>query len=86
MGWLACTIQLFGVTLYGVTGVVDLPGVLSSLENWQKLGAFWVPQVVAALCFLIASLMFMLETQEKWWRLEPLVLGWWVGLWATIGE
>lgn len=85
IGWLACTIQLFGVTLYGITGVVDLPGVLSSLENWQKLGAFWVPQVVAALCFLIASLMFMLETQEKWWRLEPFVLGWWVGVWATIG-
>lgn len=86
MGWLACTIQLFGVTLYGVTGVVDLPGVLSSLQDWQKLGAFWVPQVVAALCFLIASIMFMLETQEKWWRPEPAVLGWWVGLWATIGS
>lgn len=86
IGWLACTIQLFGVTLYGVTGIVDLPGVLSSLENWQKMGAFWVPQVVAALCFLIASLMFMLETQEKWWKLEPFVLGWWVGVWATIGE
>jgi hypothetical protein len=86
IGWLACTIQLFGVTLYGITGVVNLPGVLSSLEDWQKLGAFWVPQVVAALCFLIASLMFMLETQEAWWKLEPFVLGWWVGVWATIGK
>jgi hypothetical protein len=65
MGYLACTIQLFGVTLYGVTGIVVLPGILSSLAPWQKLGAFWVPQVVAAACFLIASLMFMLETQVR---------------------
>ena len=86
IGWLACTIQLFGVTLYGITAVVILPGILTSLKPWQELGAFWVPQVVAALCFLIASLMFMFETQEKWWKPEPKVLGWWIGVWSTAGS
>ncbi|KAF7190923.1 hypothetical protein HII31_08082 [Pseudocercospora fuligena] len=86
IGYLACAIQLFGVTLYGVTAIVVLPGILDSLEWWQELGAYWYPQVVAAACFLIASLMFMLETQEKWYKPEPQVLGWWVGAWATVGS
>ncbi|EME80961.1 uncharacterized protein MYCFIDRAFT_26072 [Pseudocercospora fijiensis CIRAD86] len=86
IGYLACAIQLFGVTLYGVTAIVVLPGILDSLEWWQELGAYWYPQVIAAACFLIASLMFMLETQEKWYKPEPKVLGWWVGAWATVGS
>lgn len=86
IGFLACAIQLFGVTLYGVTAIVILPGILSSLAPWQELGAFWVPQIVAAACFLIASIMFALETQEKWWKPEPTVLGWWIGVWSIIGS
>ncbi|KAI5363542.1 hypothetical protein Slin14017_G055060 [Septoria linicola] len=86
IGYLACAIQLFGVTLYGVTAIVIIPGILTSLKPWQELAAFWVPQVVAALCFLISSTMFMLETQEKWWKPEPKVLGWWIGVWSTAGS
>lgn len=108
IGYLACAIQLFGVTLYGVTAIVVLPGILSSLSSWQELGAFWVPQyvmkrwncglrtlanllrftyrIVAAACFLIASIMFAFETQEKWWKPEPKVLGWWIGVWSIVGS
>lgn len=86
IGYIACTIQLFGVTLYGITAIVVLPGILDSLAPWQELGAYWVPQVVAAACFLIASLLFMFETQEKWWKPEVTVLGWWVGFLASIGS
>ncbi|KAF2206746.1 hypothetical protein CERZMDRAFT_52490 [Cercospora zeae-maydis SCOH1-5] len=86
IGYLACAIQLFGVTLYGVTAVVIIPGILTSLNHWQTLAAFWIPQVIAALCFLIASVMFTLETQEKWWKMEPGVLGWWIGVWSTAGS
>ena len=86
IGYLACTIQLFGVTLYGVTAIVVLPGILDSLADWQELAAYWVPQMVASACFLIASLMFMIETQEKWWKPEPKVMGWWIGFWSVVGS
>ncbi|EME41196.1 hypothetical protein DOTSEDRAFT_73578 [Dothistroma septosporum NZE10] len=86
VGWLACAIQLFGVTLYGVTAIVILPGILSSLKPWQEIGAYWAPQIAAAACFLIASIMFQLETQENWWKPEPKVLGWWIGVWSVIGS
>ncbi|KAK4619460.1 hypothetical protein CLAFUW4_11157 [Fulvia fulva] len=86
IGYTACAIQLFGVTLYGVTAIVILPGILSSLNWWQTLGAYWCPQIVAALCFLTASIMFQLETQENWWKPEPKVLGWWIGIWSVVGS
>ena len=86
IGFLACAIQLFGVTLYGVTAIVILPGIFGSLSPWQELAAYWVPQVVAAACFLIASIMFLLETQSSWWKPEPKVMGWWIGFWSTVGS
>ena len=86
IGYVACTIQLFGATLYGMTGIVVLPGILDSLKPWQELGAYWVPQVVASMCFLTAGIMFTLETQEKWYKSEAKTIGWWIGAWATIGS
>ena len=86
IGYVACTIQLFGATLYGITGVVVLPGIFDSLANWQAEGAFWVPQIVASCCFLTAGIMFTLETQEKWYRPEVTTIGWWIGAWAVIGS
>ena len=86
IGYIACTIQLFGVTLYGVTSIIILPGILSSFTPEQELGGYWIPQMIAAACFLIASIMFTLETQEKWWKPEIRVLGWWIGFWSIVGS
>lgn len=86
IGYVSCTIQLFGATLYGICGVVDIPGIIDTLEPWQEEGAFWVPQIVASCCFLTAGIGFTLETQERWYRPEPLSVGWWIGVWATVGS
>ena len=86
IGYWACAIQLFGATLYGMMGVVDLPGIFSSLANWQAEAAFWIPDIVASVCFLTASIGFTLETHEKWLRPEPGEIGWWIGIWAIVGS
>ncbi|KAL5421837.1 hypothetical protein PMIN04_005259 [Paraphaeosphaeria minitans] len=86
LGYVACSIQLLGATLYGVTGIVVLPGVLSSLAWWQKIVAFWVPQVVASVCFLAAAIMFTIESQDVWYRPIPWTVRWWIGGWAAIGS
>ena len=68
------------MTLFSWTGVALLPGVFDHLGGrWGQLGAYWVVQMVASLCFIVASAMFTLETQEKWWRSQVDVLGWWIG-------
>ncbi|QDS67874.1 hypothetical protein FKW77_007953 [Venturia effusa] len=86
MGYIACVIQLFGVTLYAICGVIGLPGILSNFTWRQTLGGYWVLQVVAAVCFLVASILFTLITQEKWHRPLPHRIAWWIGFWATVGS
>ena len=86
IGYLSCTIQLFGVTLYGVTSIVILPGILDSLSEWQENAAYWIPQIVASTCFLVASFGFTWETQVKWYKPEFHVLGWWIGFWCIVGS
>ncbi|KAE9983178.1 hypothetical protein EG327_005589 [Venturia inaequalis] len=86
MGYIACVIQLFGVTLYAICGVIGLPGILSNFTWPQLLGGYWIPQVVAAVCFLVASILFTLITQEKWYRPLPHRIAWWIGFWATAGS
>lgn len=86
MGYVACVIQLFGATLYGICGVLSLPGILSKFNPGQTIGGYWVPQTVASLCFLTAGIMFTLITQEKWWKPLPKRIAWWIGVWATLGS
>ena len=74
------------MTLYTVTGFVILPGILASLNRWQTNYARWIPQIVASVCFFTAGFGFTLETQVKWYKPEPLVLGWWIGAWAVVGS
>ena len=42
-------------------------------------------QVLGSCCFITASILFMLETQLKWWYIKPFDLGWHVGFWNLIG-
>ena len=86
LGYLACAIQLFGVTLYGVTSIVILPGILDSLAWWQELAAYWYPALIASCCFLIASFMFTIMAQEKWNRPKGRAVSWWIGIWAIAGS
>lgn len=86
LGYLACAIQLLGVTLYGVTSIVILPGIFDTLVWWQKLWAYWLPQVVASCCFLIASVMFTVMAQDRWHTPRMGAVSWWIGMWAIVGS
>jgi hypothetical protein len=80
--YVSVAIQPFGATLYGVTGVVNLPGILDSLKPWQENWTFWIPPIMASVCFLTAGFSFTVETQQKCYKPEFGVLGWHIGLWA----
>ena len=87
IGYIACSIQLFGATLYSWCGLVSLPGISSTWKtNADFYGGYWFPEIFGSCCFLGASFMFLLETQEKWWKIQPDVMGWWIGFWAMIGS
>ncbi len=48
-------------------------------------GIFWVPQIVGGCGFIVSSLLYMLETQPKWYIPAWEVLGWHIGFWNLIG-
>jgi hypothetical protein len=86
VGFLACFIQFIGATIFLVTGTVALPPIITSLEQWQLNAAYWIPQMIASAFFITASMLFVLETQEKWYKPAPQVLGWWIGFGALVGS
>ena len=86
LGFLAGCAQLFGATVFGVAGFTALPGIFNHLEpQWRLNAAFWIPQVVGGCGFIMSGTLYMLETQEKWWKPAPHLLGWHIAFWNLIG-
>ncbi|KAF2487674.1 hypothetical protein BDY17DRAFT_289421 [Neohortaea acidophila] len=86
LGFIACSSQMFGATVFWISGFTALPGIYNHLNTPGLLnGAYWVPQVIGGMGFVISGTLFMLETQKHWWLPAPKVLGWHIGAWNLIG-
>jgi hypothetical protein len=86
LGFIACSLQMFGATVFWISGFTALPGIYNNLSPQSVLnGVYWVPQVVGGAGFVISGTLFMIETQKHWWLPAPTVLGWHIGLWNLIG-
>ncbi|KAL6902436.1 hypothetical protein GGI43DRAFT_339038 [Trichoderma evansii] len=86
LGFLAGASQLFGATVFGVSGFTALPGVNNHLTpQWRLNAAYWIPQVIGGSGFIVSSSMYMLETQQKWWKPAPHLLGWHIAFWNLVG-
>ena len=85
IGFLACSSQMFGATIFWISGFTGLPPILNSLSLAASNGIFWLPQVVGGTGFIVSSILFMVEVQEKWYMPAPKVLGWHIGFWNLVG-
>jgi hypothetical protein len=85
LGFLACCSQLVGASIFWISGFTALPGILNKLSPVVENVIFWLPQVLGGTGFIISGTLFMIETQEKWYKPAPLILGWHVGFWNLIG-
>jgi len=56
LGFLACSAQFLGATIFWIAGFTALPGIANHL-TWQALlnGVFWVPQIVGGTGFIVSS-------------------------------
>ncbi|RDW91343.1 hypothetical protein BP5796_02508 [Coleophoma crateriformis] len=69
-----------------ISGFTALPKIQEALSTPPALnGAYWAPQVVGGSGFIISGVLFMLETQQKWYLPAYTVLGWHIGAWNLIG-
>ncbi|CAJ2506241.1 Uu.00g003710.m01.CDS01 [Anthostomella pinea] len=86
LGFIACSAQMFGATVFWISGFTALPGIYDHLSPVSVLnGVYWVPQVVGGTGFVVSGTLFMIETQKHWWQPAFGVLGWHIGLWNLIG-
>ncbi|KAG7428861.1 hypothetical protein Forpi1262_v009478 [Fusarium oxysporum f. sp. raphani] len=85
IGFLACSAQTFGATVFWISGFTALPPILNSLSTPAENGVYWLPQVIGGTGFIVSSTLFMLEVQSCWYIPAPGVLGWHIGLWNLIG-
>jgi len=87
IGFMGSFIQVLAATIFWISTITGLPNVLPPIETHVHLwnGIYWTPQVVGGCGFIIASLLFMFETQDRWYKIKPLSLGWQVGVWNLVG-
>lgn len=85
IGFLACSSQMFGATIFWISGITALPPILNNLSKPAENGVYWVPQVVGGTGFIVSATLFMVEVQPRWYMPAPGVLGWHIGLWNLIG-
>lgn len=86
LGFLASAIQWVAATVFWISGFTAIPEIQNRLTSTGALdGAFWVPQVIGGLGFVISGFLFMLETQSKWYNPALDTLGWHIGAWNCIG-
>ncbi|KAI9863056.1 MAG: hypothetical protein M1824_000744 [Vezdaea acicularis] len=85
LGFLASLAQMFGATVFWISGFTALPKVVNQQNQGLLNGVFWAPQVVGGTGFIVSGILFMLETQPKWYIPAPKTLGWHVAVWNLIG-
>ena len=57
LGFLACSAQFFGATIFWISGFTALPAILNVLAKDQKAldGAYWAPQIIGGSGFIISG-------------------------------
>ena len=77
---------MIGVIVFWISGITSLPCLYLRLNTPTKvIGAYWAPQLLGGVCFVISGAIFTIETQKHIWLPAPEVLGWHVGAWNLIG-
>ncbi|KAF8338865.1 uncharacterized protein EI90DRAFT_3039477 [Cantharellus anzutake] len=90
IGFLGSTIQLCSASIFWISTLTGLPGVIPGFPGTSSVAItdvfYWTPQVIGGTGFTIASVLFSLECQKAWWKPNPSSLGWHVGFWNLLGS
>jgi hypothetical protein len=85
LGFLASATQLGAASIFWISGLTALPGIYNHLSIAALKGAYYAPQIMGGSGFVISGLLFMLETQDIWYKPAWNTLGWYIGVLNTIG-
>ncbi|KAF2158427.1 hypothetical protein M409DRAFT_31059 [Zasmidium cellare ATCC 36951] len=86
IGFLGSFIMAIGAVVFYVSGIMALPGIYNKISTPVLWGTYWLAYLVGGVLFTVSSLLYVLETQKKWWLPAPKVLGWWIGVFNLTGS
>ena len=86
IGFNANLILFIGTAIYWVTNLLTLPGVYKNLPQGVLYGLYYPSFLLGAICFLVASILYLFEVQRQWWKPAPRMVGWWVGMTNLVGS
>lgn len=75
-----------GATIFYVSGIMALPGIVNKLSDGALYGSFWLTYLVGGVFFIVSSAFYIIETQPNWYTPATHVLGWWIGVFNMIGS
>jgi len=84
-GFVANMSLAVGATIFYIDGIMVLPGIYNHLSQGVLWGVYWLAYLVGSVFFVFSGVILLLETQEKWWKPAPHVIGWHAGVWNLIG-
>ena len=85
IGFVANISLAVGATIFYISGILVLPGVYSHLSQGVLYGVYWLSYLVGSVLFVFSGVLLLLETQEKWYKPAPHVIGWHAGFWNLVG-
>ncbi|TKA32958.1 hypothetical protein B0A50_01184 [Salinomyces thailandicus] len=86
LGFLASFTLAIGCLIFWVSGLLALPGIYNHLSQAVLWGLYWPAYLVGGTLFVVSSGLYIIESQEKWYRPAPHALGWWIGVWNMTGS
>ena len=86
VGFQASFIQFVAATFFYAPCFASLPGIYNHLSPGLILGLSGIPQIVGAVGFVLSSMLFMLETQSRWYLPALGTLGWYISVLNVAGS
>ncbi|KAJ5235834.1 hypothetical protein N7489_005925 [Penicillium chrysogenum] len=69
-----------------IGAIVGIPAIFTRISQGLIDGLYWGTTTLGGTGFIVSSLLYMLETQSKWYIPAWHVLGWHIGLWNLVGS
>ncbi|KAJ6186854.1 hypothetical protein N7519_001762 [Penicillium mononematosum] len=86
IGFIASFILFVSATVFWIGAIVGIPVIFTHIGQGLIDGLYWGTTTLGGTGFTVSSLLYMLETQSKWYVPAWHVLGWHIGLWNLIGS
>ena len=85
IGFLAGLVQSVSVLGFYFGAIMRLPPIYEKLSVTLANVLIWLPKTIGSIGFICAGWLFMVETQQSWWRPALRELGWHVGALSIVG-